>query len=385
MLRRTVKKAARHLHPNRYVPLNRIELSRQATLDNVSFIQTSHPGFGIIPVLKANAYGHGLVQMSEILNAAACAFIAVDGYFEAAQIRGITKHRILVMGYIRPENVHLLDTRRCSFVVQDIAGLEALAMLAKPVRVHLELNTGMNRMGLQPEELDDYLSALKQYPSLKLEGIMSHLADADNESSDGFTKTQVKLFDDLVKRIQAKGFKPEFIHLAQTAGSTKTASKYASALRLGIGLYGLNPLSSKDLKHSTLSSLRPIMEFKTTVVKVIDLKRGDKVSYNGIFTAPKAMKIAVLPLGYYEGIPRELSNTGIVIYKDKPLPIVGRVCMNHTMVDIGGTDIALGSELTVISRDSDQPNSVNSICKQHGLFNYSFVTGLASSTKRIIV
>ncbi len=385
MLRRTVKKAIKHLRANNYIPLNRIELARSKTLNNIDHIRSQNKKLGIIPVLKANAYGHGLSQMAEILNKAECSFVAIDGYFEAASIRDITKHHILVMGYIRPENVRLLDTKRCSFVIQDKEGLEAFARLGKPVKVHLELNTGMNRMGLQPEELDDYLNTLKQFPALKLEGVMSHLADADNEIDNSYSLEQTKLFDDLVKKILGKGFKPSFIHLAQTAGSTKTKSRFANAIRLGIGLYGLNPLNANDHAHSKLAALQPILEMKSTVIKVIELKKGDRVSYNGIFTAPKTMKIGVLPLGYYEGIPRVLSNSGTVLYRDKQLPIVGRVCMNHTMIDIDDADIKVGSEVTIISSDPDQPNAVNNICASHNLFNYSFVTGLASTTRRIIV
>ncbi len=383
MLRRHIKKALKLTRPNRYIPLNRIELSRSAVFNNVELIKKQHPRYGIIPVLKANAYGHGLVQMAEILNGADCDFVAVDGYFEASQIRDISRHRILVMGYIRPENVHLLDTKRCSFVIQDNASLKAFANLGKDVCVHIELNTGMNRLGLQPEELDEYLQTLKQFPSLKLEGIMSHLADADNEVDNRYTETQVKLFNELVAHILDKGFKPRFIHLAQTAGSAKVDSKHTNAIRLGIGLYGLNPLSPKDPKYSALVNLRPVLEFKSTVIKIINLKKGDRVSYNGIFTAPENMKIGVLPLGYYEGIPRALSNAGIVLYNGQPLKIAGRVCMNHIMIDIQETDVEVGSEVTVISASG--PNSVNSICSEHNLFNYSLVTGLASSTRRVVV
>ena len=385
MLRRTLKKAAKHLHSNSYIPLNRIELSRNATLANVKLIQDQHPDTGIIPVLKSNAYGHGLIQIAEILNDTDCKFVAVDGYFEASQIRDITKHPILVMGYIRPENVRLLDTKRCSFIIQDIAGLEAFATLGKPVKVHIEINTGMNRMGLQPNELDEYLRVLKQFPSLQLEGIMTHLADADNERDNSYTTAQANLFEQLVEKIYQIGFKPEFIHIAQTAGSTKVISPHANAIRLGIGLYGLNPLTSQDPKFVQLAGLRPVLEFKSTVIKVMNLKKGDRVSYNGIFTAPNNMNIGVLPLGYYEGIPRALSNVGTVLYKDEQLPIVGRVCMNHTMIDLKDTDINVGSEITVFSSNQNQPNAINNICRDHNLFNYSFVTALASSTKRIIV
>lgn len=385
MFRRQLKQAIRKFSGNKYRTLNRIELNRAHVLHNVALLQKQHPDSSVILVLKGNAYGHGLEEMAQILNDADCSLLAVDGYFEAAKILAHTRHRILVMGYILPENVHLLDTKKCSFVVQDMAGLHAFGKLRRPVRVHLELNTGMNRLGLQPHELAEYLHALKQYPNLQLEGVMSHLADADNEIDDSYTTWQITLFDELVEKIYAAALRPKLIHIAQTAGTTKARSHCANGLRLGIGLYGINPLASNDSKYHELEKLRPVLELKSTIIKIIDLQKGDKVSYNGTFTAPARMRVAVLPLGYYEGVPRELSNKGCVTFAAEIFPIVGRVCMNHTMIAVADSNVHVGSEVTVISSDPAAPNSVPQICVRHALFNYSLLTGLSSSTRRLIV
>jgi alanine racemase len=385
MLRKLVKKSLSHLSTNNYQTLNHIELSQTNTLSNVELLASEHPGYSIITVLKANAYGHGLIEMTKILNKAKLSFIAIDGYFEAAKIRDISKHKLLVMGYIKPDNMKLIDTKRCSFVIQDIAGLSALAKLKKPVHVHMELNTGMNRLGLAHHEIPGYLKFLKTHPNLILEGVMTHLADADNERSDSFNDAQVAQFDKTVEEILSAGFSPDYIHIAQTAGSTKANSKYANAIRLGIGLYGINPLSISDAKFSSLNKLKPVLQLQSTIIKCIDLKKGDRVSYNGIFTAPKSMRIGILPLGYYEGIPRELSNKGMVSYASKPLKIVGRVCMNHTMIDITDTNLEVGSEITVLNADKSMPNSVAQISLKYDLFSYTLATGLSSSVRRIVV
>lgn len=387
MLRRWIYQAlyARRGAARLYKTLNRAELSRGAMLHNMQVVQAQHPKLSIIPVLKSNAYGHGLREVAEILNGADCDLLAVDGYFEAARIRHITKHHILVLGYILPDNVRLLDTKCCSFVVQDVAGLEAFGRLKRRVRVHLELNTGMNRLGLQPDELDEYLTTLKRFPNLELEGIMTHLADADNEIDDTFTRQQVTQFDQQVAAILAQGFKPEYIHIAQTAGSMKAQSQYANAMRLGIGLYGISPLGERDPYARDFTGLCPVLELKSTIIKIIDLQKGDRVSYNGIFTAPKAMKIGILPLGYYEGVPRVLSNVGVVTFRGKNLPIVGRVCMNHTMIDLGGNKLAVGDEVTVISADPNAQNSVLGMSRAHGLFSYGTLTAISSSIRRVIV
>jgi alanine racemase len=384
MLRKYAKKVLTLTTSNNYKTLNTIELSSKNLLHNVELIQKQHIGFNIIPVLKSNAYGHGLEQIAEILNQSKCRFLAVDGYFEAARIRDITKHNILVLGYILPENIHPLDTKKCSFVVQDIAGLEAFGSLSKHVKVHVELNTGFNRLGLRKDELKGYLDTLRKYPKLELEGVMTHLVDADNSQDDSFNQHQQKLFDDLVSEIIKAGFKPKLIHIAQTAGSTKIKSKYANAIRLGIGTYGINPLLPSDPHYKDLGALQPVLELKSTIIKVIGLNKGDKVSYNATFIAEKPMRIGVLPLGYYEGIQRALSNKGFVTHKDKELPIVGRVCMNHTMIDLTKTDIKLNDIVTVISNDPSKPNSVIGMQNKYKLFSYTTITVLSSSLRRRI-
>lgn len=368
-----------------YRTLNRIDLDQAALLHNFRLFQVRYPRLSVIPVLKGNAYGHGLRETARMLNGATCDLLAVDGYFEAGIIRHGTRHCILVLGYILPENVPLVDTRRCSFVAQDIAGLEAFGRLGRPVRIHMEINTGMNRLGLQPDEIDAYLAALRRFPSLRLEGVMTHLADADHPDGAVRIRAQAALFDTYVERILAEGFTPRFIHIAQTAGSGKIQCRYATALRLGIGLYGVNPLSPRDPQYADLAGLRPVLSLKSTIVKVLSLRPGDRVSYGGTFTAPRAMRLGVLPLGYYEGVPRELSNTGVVTAGGHLLTIVGRVCMNHTMIDLGRSGLAAGDEVTVISAEPAQPNSLASLSAGHHLFPYSTLANLSGTIRRAVV
>jgi alanine racemase len=385
MLRQYTKRALRYFKPSSYQPLNRVELDRSRMLSNIAHIQRLHPQFEIIPVLKGNAYGHGITAVAEILRGSKCSLVAVDGYFEANKIRGISNRHILVMGHILASNIRLLDIKHCSFVIQDIEGLHAFGALRKPVRIHLELNTGMNRLGLRPDELPAYLNVLKGYPKVHLEGVMTHLADADNELDETRNIKQAALFDEQVAHIIAEGFNPKFIHIAQTAGSAKIKSRYANAIRLGIGAYGINPLLPHDPYYEDLQALQPVLELKSTIIKVLDLEKGDKVSYNYTFTAPRKMCIGVLPLGYYEGVPRELSNQGCVTYGNHELPILGRVCMDHTMIDLKDTSLGVNDEVTVISKNPSDPNSVLSLQTAHNLFSYATLTGISSSIRREIV
>ncbi len=370
---------------HKYKALNTIELKRSALLFNVQLYKSINSDIDIIPVLKANAYGHGLREVAEILNDTKCLFLAVDGYFEAARISHISKHRILVLGYIDPVNVNLLATKRCSFVVQDISMLRALGNLGKPVKVHMELNTGMNRLGLSPAQVGSYLTAIKQYKNIELEGVMTHLSDADNPRSKDVIIEQIRRFDQQIEKILKSGIRPKYFHAANSAGIIKVHSKYMNAARVGLGLYGISPLQDIDEYSHRFNDLQPVLELKSTIIKTIDLKVNERVSYNGTFVAKKPTRIAVLPLGYYEGVPRSLSNRGYITYKDKVFPIVGRVCMNHTMINLGKEKLAVGDEVVVISSDKNDPNSIASISKNLGEFSYSTLVNLDATVRRIVV
>lgn len=359
---------------------NRLEISASAILHNLDMF--AGPDRQVIPVLKSNAYGHGLSEVTTILKARKLPYVAADGYFEALRIREVSQQPVLIMGAIRPENYRQIKLDGFAFVVHDQESIKALGALGRSVKIHLEVNTGMNRHGIDLDELGDYLELIARQDKLELEGVMSHLADADAETDD-YTVWQVDRFDKAVEQVLRKGFKPKLIHLAQTAGSTQKASRYANTIRLGIGLYGLNPLGGE--RSMQLVSLRPALSLVSTITKIISLKKGDKVSYNGMFVAPADMQIGVLPLGYYEGVPRALSIGGQVKLGKKYLPIAGRVCMNHFMIDLRGVKAKVGDEVTVISPNRDDHNSLDGICQAHGLFNYEMAVKLSQDLRRVIV
>lgn len=362
---------------------NTVELSQSALLGNFDIFQQLEPAHRVIPVLKANAYGHGLTEIAQILKAREFPYIAVDGYFEALELRAVSKQPVLVMGAIHPDNYSRMHLGRDAFMVQDEVSIKALGGLGKNVKLHLEIDTGMHRQGIQAKRLIHFINLIDSFPSLELEGIMSHLADADGEDR-SYTEKQVDLLDKTIQLVHTLGHSPRYVHLAQSAGSVTINSKYANTYRVGLGLYGINPFTPEDTRHHELKVLRPVLSLKSTIIKINHLKKGDKVSYNGIFTAPRDMKIGVLPLGYYEGLPRALSNKGLVVWRDKYLRIVGRICMNHTLVSLEGTTAKVGDEVTVISSNPGNKNSLGKICDQFGLFNYETLVHIAPTIRRII-
>ena len=364
---------------------NEITISRSAILYNFDFFQKLHPNGYAIPVLKSNAYGHGIEQITEILRARSFPYIAVDGYYEADVVHRVSNQPVLVMGAIHPSNFEKISFKRVAFVVHDLQIIKALSKQKRRVKIHLELETGMSRHGIPINDLPRYLSILKTAPQIEVEGVMSHLADADNPDSQDYVQTQVERYDAAVEKVLKAGFHPKYFHIANTGGSIKARSKYANTIRLGIGLYGLNPLEKADPFHKVLEQLKPALTLTSTVTKILALKKGDTVSYNRTYKVKKATHIAVLPLGYYEGVPRQLSNIGKVQYVDRYFSVAGRVTMNHTMVDIGDETVEVGDRMTLISANKRSRVSVTKLPDRFGLFSYSFVTGINQNIRRRIV
>jgi alanine racemase len=326
--------------------LNEVRLSQVALNHNLQILARTSSGKQVIPILKSDAYGHGAEKIAELLDGKV-QMVAVDGYHEALAILPKFRGRILVMGYIPRENDRWLKRKRVEYVAQTVRDLRAMAKTGKKFMVHMEINTGMNRMGIKPDEVDGYLDFLARHPKLKLNGIMTHFSSAD-DTDNSTTLRQIEEFDEVCTNTLARGFKPEFIHASATAGAVKDSSRYTNAIRVGIGLYGVNPLSQRDASYKRLLALKPVMTFKTKIIKTIDIEKGDKVGYNETWEAKRDSKIAVLPVGYYEGIPRGLSNKGYVLISGKKTPIVGRVCMNHVMVDITDLpDVREGSSVVI--------------------------------------
>lgn len=338
----------------------------------------------VFPVLKGNAYGHGVELVARALKDFRTPYVAVNTYDEARRIQAVTPRPVLVMGAMLPAALAACELHDMAFVVHDAASIEALGRRGRPVKLHLEVNTGMNRYGVEPDNLAAMVKLIARHPTLELEGLMSHLADADG-ANPATVSVAVSRFDAAVEQVRALGLKPLHLHVAQTAGSAVARSKYATGVRAGIGLYGINPFSPDHPAYARLANLQPALKFTSIITDTHNLQAGDQVSYNYTFTAKHAMRIGVVPAGYYEGVNRELSNAGQVVVDGRAAPVIGRVCMNHTMISLEGTDAQEGSRVTIISDDPANPNTIANLAMRHGLFSYSSLTSLAADVPRQLV
>jgi len=363
-----------------YEPLITVSISKEHLLHNLHSYKEAFPNVLIAPVLKSNAYGHGLVVIAELLDREGIAFFMVDSLYEAKALRqaGI-RSRIVVMGYVRPEYIAKSALQNTDYAVTDIEQLRTLVPLVhKPIRIHLKLDTGMHRQGIVSEELPDAIALIKQSPLISVVGVCTHLADADNEEA-SFTKTQLSLWSEGLTLLSAAFPAIEYKHAAATKGASWSTSHPMNVVRVGMGLYGY------DTSPSSTLSLKPVLSMRSFVTSIREIPAGDAVGYNATFVAETQSRIATIPAGYYEGIDRALSNTGILRAGDSLVPIAGRVSMNMTSLDVtGAPHIARGDVVTVISTNPKDPNSILSMARLAGTTPYVLLAHLPTHLYRIV-
>jgi alanine racemase len=351
-------------------------------LNNYDFFKKIVGNGQVWPVLKANAYGHGIGQVTKILLKRDFEYFVVDGYQEVLEIRKITNRPVLMIGTILPCNFLRIKWKNLAIMVQDKISIKELGKLNKRIKIHLKINTGMNRQGIEIVDLRSLIGEIKKYPKLELEGVFSHLANADDIDNASNLK-QLDKFKRAVEVIE-NDFYVRYCHLAATAGVIKIQDPKINAIRLGIGLYGINNLDKKDKYYKKFANLKPVLRFKAVFTKISQIEKGDEVSYGGTFVADKKMNIGIIPVGYFEGLDRRLSNKGFVKYKNKFYPIIGRVCMNMAVVNLENTKAELFDEVEVVSTNPKDKNSIEKMAELAQMIPYELLVGINSSIRRVV-
>ena len=343
------------------------------------------PGVELWCVVKANAYGHGAVPVARTALAAGASRLAVARIAEGVELRraGITAP-ILVMGYHLPSEAEAAVAHDLTMTVNDDGFARALAHYAraagKRLPVHVKVDTGMGRFGLLPAELPPFLERLTRYPPLTLEGLWTHFASADEQDKD-FAHRQFALFQDAALRARDR-FQIPLLHAANSAAILDLPETWLDAVRPGIALYGLYPSSAV----STDVVLHPALSLISHVGRVRVLPAGASVSYGRTFVAERPTTVALLPIGYGDGVHRLLSNRGQVLIRDQRAPIIGRVCMDNIMVDvtqIGG--VQEGDRAVLIGRQGEERISAEEVAAWAETINYEVTTGLLPRALRVYV
>ncbi|NDV23090.1 alanine racemase [Desulfovibrio sp. JC022] len=342
----------------------------------------------IMAVVKADAYGHGLNKVAECLNNAGADYFAVARLNEAISIRnqGIEKP-ILILGYTPPEaakELHNHNITQTVFSTDYGLRLNEQARTCGKIKIHIKIDTGMGRLGLVQETMNGMLpesvAVIHQLPHLETEGIFTHFAASD-EADKTSALSQLRQFKNILADIEQRGIRIPIKHAANSAAIIDLPESYLDMVRPGIMLYGLYPSSGV---HQINADLKPAMQIKARIAQIKDVPAGFRISYGHTYTTPTATKLATIPLGYADGYRRQLSSAGKVLVHGKQAQIVGRVCMDQSVIDVGKIkEVQAGDEVVIIGRQDNAELSAERMACELGTINYEIVSTLMARVPRV--
>ena len=366
-----------------------IELDLDALRQNVVLLQKCVPdGCRLMPAVKANAYGHGAIPIARELNR-----LGIDCFCVACAAEGIELRRagitgeILILGYTHPTEFSLLCRYRLTQTVTDYAYAEKMQQSGIRLHVHIAVDTGMHRLGIRCEDIE-HIAAVYQMKNLLVDGIFTHLSACDSAAPDchAFTESQILAFRQVVKALSQEGVSYKGIHLLSSYGMLNYPGAAESYVRPGIALYGLFSTEADTRNLHEICPLEPVLSLKARVASVRTLYAGESVGYGLAFTADHDMQIAVLSIGYADGLPRELScGNGSVLIGGQRAPIVGRICMDQTLIDVSQlSDVKQGDTAVLIGVSGSEQITAGELAgKCHTIAN-ELLSRLGSRLERIV-
>lgn len=366
-----------------------IQVDLDAIADNVHSIKSKlAPGTKIMGVIKTDGYGHGSVPIARMLEQMdfiwGFATATVEEAYELRQA-GIRKP-LLVLGYTFPycyERLVEEEIRPAVFRRDSLEQLQAAAArTGKKIKLHIKVDTGMNRIGITPDEEGlKFIDALQGCKELEVEGIFTHFARAD-ETDKSNAEKQLERFKSFIAMSEERlGYSIPFKHCSNSASILEMRQADMDLVRAGIVIYGLYP--SDEVSRSA-AELKPALSLYSRIVYIKTIYRGDSVSYGGTFTAERQMRVATVPVGYGDGYPRSLSGKGYVLICGKPAPILGRICMDQFMVDVSDIPEAEeGGRVVLLGTDGGTGISAEELGELSGRFNYELVCDFGKRLPRI--
>ncbi|MCU0597657.1 MAG: alanine racemase [Desulfobacterales bacterium] len=352
----------------------------------------------LMAVVKANAYGHGMIEVSGRALKEGADFLGVARISEAIRLReGYIDAPVLIFGYTDPEYAATLinyDLTQTVYAFEHAKRLSDMArQLGGKIKIHLKVDTGMGRLGILPCELNPpefqgkflgsairEVEMIARLPGIKLEGIYTHFATADHPDKT-FALRQFELFDLFIAEIKKCGIEIKIKHAANSAAIIEMPQTHMDMVRAGISVYGIYPSDSTD---RTKISLKPVMALKSRVIHVKRVNAGFSVSYGAAARTGRPTAIATVAIGYADGFNRQLSSAGRMLVNGASAPVIGRVCMDQTMIDVGDAREALvGDEVVVIGTQGVQSIGVDEIAHKIHTISYEVLTGVSDRVQRI--
>ncbi len=334
----------------------------------------------VYAVVKADAYGHGLIPVAHRLEESGVDGICVALVEEGLALRAAqVEVPILVLNGVYGRDHAEVLRAGLTPVVYELGQAQAFVRAAegRPVRIHLKVDTGMARLGVSLDELPSVLAGLDHLPSLRIEGLMTHLASADSDPE--MTALQLERFAQVEARLRAHGHNPRFIHAANSAGTyTSNADTHYNLVRVGLALYGVAPLPEVG------EDLMPAMRVLSQIIAMRDLPRGAPVGYSATFRTSRDSRIATVAIGYGDGLLRAAGNRGSMLVRGQRAPIVGAVAMDLTCLDVTELpEVEVGDEVVVMGQQGKAEISARELAQASGTIPYEVITNLSARVPRV--
>lgn len=375
------------------------EIDLGAVSHNVRELRrVTRPSSMVMAVVKANGYGHGAGKIAEAALKGGASWLGVANSVEAVSLRKAGFDApILIFGYTQARSVKDLVDLNLSQSVYSLEMAKALSAAAvlrgKKVKIHVKIDTGMGRLGILATDPEDLLSGRASDPvihmrgiasleGIELEGVFTHFATADH-SDKSYAALQFSRFMEFADALKRAGILPKMFHAANSAAVIDMPETHLDMVRAGISLYGLYP--SPDVDKSKII-LKPALSLKTRVIHLKQVPAGFKVSYGSTYETAAPATIATIPIGYADGFSRNLSSCGHMLVRGRRAPVVGRVCMDLVMLDVGHIpDVEIGDEVVVIGRQEQEAVPAEEVAQTLGTIQYEVLTSIGERVKRIYI
>ena len=367
------------------------EVSAANLLHNLRILKNlTGPETKILGVVKSNAYGHGLETVART-TAPETHMFGVHSATEAIELNALHLGvPILVMGFVTRDEVASIGRIGAHLLISTEEVLEGVAEDAPETPVHLKVDTGTHRQGIQPDEIDRFVRMASDR-RLSIVGIATHFANIEDTTDHSYARKQQARFSQAVSRVRDCGMHPHYVHSACSAAALLFPETHHTLIRAGISLYGHWPsretlVSWKNSNGGDFAPLlKPCLTWITRVGQIQHVSRGEPIGYGCSYRTSRDSLIAVLPTGYAAGYDRKLSNRGSVLIRGPPAPVVGRVCMNLTMVDVTDIeDVSVGGEAVLLGRQCDEEITVEELADIIGTINYEVLARISPDIPRIL-
>ncbi|MGB9764534.1 MAG: alanine racemase [Candidatus Saccharicenans sp.] len=375
--------------------LSWVEISRDSFFHNVQEFKKRLGPTQLMAVVKANAYGHGLLEIARLAGEAGIGWLGVNSIEEGMTLReaGIGQ-RVVILGYVpltKAKEVVRYDLRTIIYNPDNLKALaEAARQLKKKAFIHLKVETGTNRQGIPIKKLGNIYKLIKARPEVVLEGISSHFANIEDTTDDFYPRFQLQNFIEAINWFKNQGVEIPIKHIACTAASILFPETYFDLARVGLGLYGLWPsketLVSCRRRGQEPLKLKPVLSWRARVAQIKPVPRGAYIGYGCTYRTTRPTKLAIVPVGYYDGYDRSLSNTAYVLIRGKRAPVRGRVCMNFIMVDISDIPgVKLEDRVTLIGTDGQDRITADQLAALAGTISYEIISRINPLIPRMVI